>query len=103
VYLRNAVPNEPTLNSGWTTLNTTELQEPPWYYLRGEEYSRQIDCFVQRVAAGEVRGVNDFRSAVATDKIVAMINGAPAQSDKRREDSEGLFSWLKKGRLGGGG
>jgi scyllo-inositol 2-dehydrogenase (NADP+) len=102
VYLRNAVPSESTLNSGWTTLNTTELQEPPWYYLRGEEYSRQIDCFVQRVAAREVRGINDFRSALATDKVVAMINGTLAQPEGHREDSDGLFSWLKKGRLGGG-
>lgn len=75
VYLREPVAAFPRLAKGWTTLNITELMPPEWYYLRGEEYSRQIDQFVRRVSAMEVRGLNDFRSALATDKVVAMIHG----------------------------
>jgi predicted dehydrogenase len=102
VYLRKEMPAVSKLAQGWTTLNTTELQEPPWFYLRGEEYSRQIDCFVQRVKAREVQGINDFRSAVATDRIVAMMNGAPDQAAPRSDGGAKLFGWLGKGRLGGG-
>jgi hypothetical protein len=84
-------------------LNTTELQEPPWFYLRGEEYSRQIECFVNRVNTRAVKGINDFRSALETDRVVAMIHGTLAQSAAHRDRSSGLFGWLRKGRLGGGG
>lgn len=102
VYLRKELRSDAALAQGWTVLNTTELQDPPWYYLRGEEYSRQADVFVQRVVAREVSGINDFRSAVATDRVVAMINGTLAADAPRREPRAGLFGWFGKNRMGGG-
>jgi len=98
LYLRKRVPSEPGLAQGWTVLNTTELQEPPWYYLRGEEYSRQIECFVQRVTAKAVQGINDFRSALETDRVVAMIHGTAAPEAAQRGPGRGLFGWLGGGR-----
>ena len=103
VYLRKPVPSEPGLGQGWTVLNTTGLQEPPWFYLRGEEYSRQIESFVHRVNTRAVQGINDFRSALETDRVVAMIHGTLAQSAALRGRNSGLFGWLRKGRPGGGG
>ncbi len=35
---------------------TTELTEPVWFYLRGEEYSAQIDAFIQRVKKRRTEG-----------------------------------------------
>ena len=59
---------------GWNTHYTTELTEPVWFYLRGEEYSNQLDDFIQGVATGKApRVVNDFRSAAVTDKAIAKI------------------------------
>ena len=52
---------------------TTDLTEPVWYYLRGEEYSAQIDHFVQSVKTGRTAGKNTFRSALETDRVVDMI------------------------------
>jgi hypothetical protein len=49
------------------------LAEPVWFYLRGEEYSAQIDHFVRRVEAGQTAGINGFASAAATDKVIAMM------------------------------
>ncbi len=52
---------------------TTELTEPVWFYLRGEEYSAQIDAFVQRVKERRTDGVNRFESARITDKVIGML------------------------------
>ena len=52
---------------------TTDLSDEVWYYLRGEEYSAQIDYFVQSILAGRRDGENSFRSALQTDRVVAMF------------------------------
>lgn len=73
VYLREAHPARPDLPAGWSVRYTTDLTEPVWFYLRGEEYSAQIDYFVQSILQGRTDGENSFRSALETDKVVAMI------------------------------
>lgn len=105
VYLRQPVAAFPELVKGWTTLNITELLPPEWYYLRGEEYSRQIDQFVRRVMAREVRGTNDFRSALSTDRVVAMIHGTLADGaageSMQPPPRRGAFARLRQRLLGG--
>lgn len=74
VYLRSAVAELPDYGKGWTVRYTTELTEDPWFYLRGEEYSHQIDSFVRAVQGGTGRAYeNDFRSAALTDQTIAMV------------------------------
>ena len=75
VYLREPHPALPGVGRGWTIRYTTDLSEEVWYYLRGEEYSAQIDYFAASIAAGRRDGENSFRSALAADRIVAMIAG----------------------------
>ena len=53
---------------------TTELTEPVWFYLRGEEYSAQLDHFVERVRRGAVEGMNTFASAAITDRVIELLN-----------------------------
>lgn len=71
VYLRDTATMPEGYNPGWNTRYTTELTEPVWFYLRGEEYSAQLDDFVQRVAAGKMEGVNSFETAALTDRVIA--------------------------------
>ncbi len=74
VYLREPVPGLPDYGKGWTVKYTTDLTEDPWFYLRGEEYSHQIDGFVKAVRDGATKAEeNDFRSAAMTDRTIAMI------------------------------
>lgn len=74
VYLRKADPALPGYEAGWTVKYTTELTQDAWFYLRGEEYSAQLDDFVSAVAARKGGAVeNDFASATQTDKTMAMI------------------------------
>jgi scyllo-inositol 2-dehydrogenase (NADP+) len=75
IYLRNADPALPETNKGWTVRYTTELSEDVWYYLRGEEYSAQVDYFVQSIRSSRVDGENSFHSALRADRVVSMILG----------------------------
>ena len=83
VYLRDTAPLPEGYHAGWNVRYTTELTEAPWFYLRGEEYSAQLDAFVQRVIAREVAGVNDFASAAVTDRVIALISEDAAREDTR--------------------
>jgi predicted dehydrogenase len=73
VYLRNTV--EPPLGyaHGWNIRYTTDLTQPVWFYVRGEEYSAQLDYFVRCIVLGERRNINSFASAAQTDLTLAMM------------------------------
>lgn len=75
IYLREAHPGLEDLGAGWTIRYTTDLTEEVWYYLRGEEYSAQIDYFAQSIKSNRVNGENTFRSALDVDRVVDMITG----------------------------
>ncbi|MBN1764014.1 MAG: Gfo/Idh/MocA family oxidoreductase [Sedimentisphaerales bacterium] len=61
------------LEKGWNILYTTELTKPVWFYLRGEEYSAQIDYFIKCISEGREENVNSFESAHKTDMIIDML------------------------------
>ena len=73
LYLRERHDALPGIDKGWTVRYTTDLSEPVWFYLRGEEYSAQIDYFANSVNTGRLDGENSFESALATDRVVAML------------------------------
>jgi predicted dehydrogenase len=62
--------------AGWNVRYTTELTPPVWFYVRGEEYSAQIDHFVQCIKSG-VSAVSNFRTA----------SDASLVANKMREDA----------------
>jgi scyllo-inositol 2-dehydrogenase (NADP+) len=72
VYLRKDGAFE-NYAPGWTIRYITDLQEPVAYYLRGEEYSSQIDSFTDAVQAPLSHSENSFASAMETDRVIAMI------------------------------
>jgi predicted dehydrogenase len=75
VYLREPHAALPGVEKGWNIKYTTELSDEVWFYLRGEEYSAQIDYFAQSIASKRLDGENTFRSALDADRVVAMITG----------------------------
>lgn len=58
---------------GWTIRYITDLQPPVDFYLRGEEYSEQIDHFLDVVARGDLDGENSFARALETDLVIDRI------------------------------
>lgn len=83
VYLRDTAPVPEGYRVGWNVRYTTELTEAPWFYLRGEEYSAQLDAFVRRIVEGSVDGENDFASAAVTDRVLSMISDDAAREGSR--------------------
>jgi predicted dehydrogenase len=93
VYLRDNATIPPGYEPGWNVRYTTELTDPVGYYLRGEEYTAQIDHFVERIRDGRIEGLNTFESAVVTDRVIAMMisdarRGASTLADEDRTAPE---------------
>ena len=79
VFLRGSAPVPPGYTTGWNVRYTTDLTAPVWFYVRGEEYSAQLDAFVHRIESGATTGENSFASAARTDRIMSsMIADAAA-------------------------
>ena len=73
VYFKDSKSCPDTYSKGWNIKYVTELAEPVDFYLRGEEYSAQIDYFIRAVEGTGENKINTFESALLTDKAIAMI------------------------------
>jgi len=72
IYLKEAEPQE-NLDRGWTIKYIIDLAIPVEFYLRGEEYSAQIDNFVRHVLERKQTAVNTFKQALETDRVMELI------------------------------
>lgn len=61
------------LDKGWTIKYITDFAIPVKYYLRGEEYSAQIDQFVDSIKNKKPVENNSFEEGLYTDKVIEMI------------------------------
>lgn len=82
VYLREGATVPPGYRTGWNVRYTTELTDEVWFYLRGEEYSAQLDHFVRHVEGRTTSGVNSFASAAITDRVLELMS-ADAEAGPR--------------------
>ncbi|MDP9017497.1 MAG: Gfo/Idh/MocA family oxidoreductase [Candidatus Eremiobacteraeota bacterium] len=80
VYVRSLHSVETGFETGWNVRYTTELTKPVWFYVRGEEYSAQIDHFVKCMKNGSV-ALSSFRSASDTSLVARAMR---ADADKTR-------------------
>lgn len=105
-YLREPVGEPLNLRAGWTVRYTTDLTEPVWYYLRGEEYSHQIDHFVQCVLGRQKTNVSPFSSALEADRVIEAVIASSqtgrvpvgGAAPRRQPESRGFFGFSRKGR-----
>ncbi len=58
---------------GWNVKYVTDLTESVDFYLRGEEYSAQIDYFIKAILKKVPNNINTFESAWYTDKAISLI------------------------------
>jgi predicted dehydrogenase len=89
IYLRS-VPEDcgENFTEGWNIRYTTDLTAPVWFYMRGEEYSAQIDHFVQCIKGGTPTR-STFRSACDTALIVAAMREDAAKAGTAVEGEVG--------------
>lgn len=76
IYLKEENKAE-KMEKGWTIKYITDLTPLVNFNLRGEEYSAQIDYFIDCIKHKRKENINSFAEALATDKIIdIMINDA---------------------------
>ena len=60
-------------SKGWNVKYITDLTNSVGFYLRGEEYSAQMDYFIDAVAGKVLNNINTFQSAWYTDRAIELI------------------------------
>jgi predicted dehydrogenase len=74
VFYKDEIPAG--YSKGWNVKYITELTEEVDFYLRGEEYSAQIDYFVKAASGKAPNTINTFESAWYTDKAIEIIKNS---------------------------
>lgn len=72
IYVKEDVPGE-GLVTGWNTKYITDITEPVKFYLRGEEYSAQIEYFIGSIKENSQVNINSFASALQTNEVTDMV------------------------------
>ncbi len=86
VFLTGATPLPDGYDQGWTVRYITDLTPPVSFYLRGEEYSAQLEAFGRAINQSSPVRENNFRSSADTDASIEMIRTAAS------EGTAGAFS-----------
>lgn len=73
VFLTGNAPVPDGYQEGWTVKYITELQAPVSFYLRGEEYSAQLEAFGKAIKVSGSGVENDLGAAAETDATIEMI------------------------------
>ncbi|TKK70342.1 Gfo/Idh/MocA family oxidoreductase [Ilyomonas limi] len=58
---------------GWNVKYITDLTQSVDFYLRGEEYSDQVDYFIKAIQKKVPNTINNFESAWKTDQAISLI------------------------------
>jgi predicted dehydrogenase len=61
------------LTKGWTIKDITGLTQNVDFYLRGEEYSAQLDYFIQNIKTRELHNISSFETASQTDEVISLL------------------------------
>ncbi len=72
LYLKET-PHQLKYSKGWNLRQINELSDEVDYYLRGEEYSAQLDYFIKAINGDVPNNINNFESANQTDRVIDLI------------------------------
>jgi predicted dehydrogenase len=78
VYIRSLAEPIDGFAPGWNVRYTTDLTRPVWFYVRGEEYSAQIEHFVECIKTGSA-ALSNFRTASDASLVAAMMRADAAK------------------------
>lgn len=73
IYLTPGTTFE-NLETGWSIKYITELQKQVNFYMRGEEYSAQLDQFIATIGGQDPEVESTFSTATDTDEVIAKIS-----------------------------
>jgi len=67
-------------SKGWNVKYVTDLTKNVNFYLRGEEYSGQIDYFIKTIQGKVPNSINTFESSWITDKVISLIKSGRTET-----------------------
>ena len=67
-------------HKGWNTRYITDFAKSVRYYVRGNEFTRQLDYFVDCIEQGRADNISSFAEALKTDIIMEEITKDAARS-----------------------
>jgi predicted dehydrogenase len=67
-------------DQGWNTRYITDFGKPARFYLRGNEFTNQLDCFIDCIDKGEQSNIASFAEALKTDIIMDAITQDAARN-----------------------
>lgn len=73
VFLTGSAPIPEGYEEGWSVKYITDLTPPVSFYLRGEEYSAQLEAFGRAIKGEHAGWQNNLASAADTDATIEMI------------------------------
>lgn len=72
LFLREAIPLD-GVTEGWNQKYVTDFFKPVGFYLRGYEFTRQLEHFVSCVREGRTSEVSSFAQAYQTDIVIEQL------------------------------
>ena len=72
IYLVKENPSE-GLTDGWNTRYITDFAKSVRFYVRGNEFTRQLDYFIERIQNTNGENISSFYEALKTDETMEMI------------------------------
>ena len=72
VYVKETIPDS-NYFKGWNIYHINDLSENVDFYLRGEEYSAQVQYFIETLEGKKENNINTFKSAWETDQVIEKI------------------------------
>lgn len=72
IYLQKENPSL-GLEKGWNIRYVTDMAESVGFYLRGEEYSAQIEYFIQNILNKNTENLSSFEDALNTDEVIELL------------------------------
>jgi len=63
-----------SLKQGWNIKYLKDFEDKIDFFVRGEEYSAQLEYFVKKIKSNDYDNINSFEEAAKTDFIIGQIN-----------------------------
>jgi len=82
------------LHKGWNTKYITDFAKSVRFYVRGNEFTRQLDYFIECIQKKETFNISSFSEALKTDIVMEEIIKDATQSLAEKEDGSQVPSYL---------
>lgn len=100
LFLRKGGEGE-GFHAGWNTRYITDFAKSVRFYVRGNEFSRQLDYFIDCIQNKEFENISSFEEALKTDTVMERIvvdakTSSNSEIDTKRNDNGILHSGKRR-------